>query len=183
MGRSRQVFGIEVRPSLRNVIGRFAKADKDLLDDKRKSSRRLGRRFVVLAQAEAPQGKTGKFRKSIRFRSFTRGTEAAGFTVTAASPLHDFITEGTKEHPVRATIKGALFFFWRKIGRWTSVPKKGFPYTGKLKNGRFIIGKGFVTIPKRDPNPYMDRAFSKWAPGAETELRRMSNRWVQTVTS
>ena len=54
------VIKVTARPPFRDIKGRFAKATRDLEENKRNMMRGLGRRYVVLERDEAPE-KTGKF--------------------------------------------------------------------------------------------------------------------------
>jgi hypothetical protein len=117
---------------------------------------------VQLQQDEAPKGQTGKFAKGIRFRSFQTG-DTVGFTTSIPQPLGKWITGGTRPHVI--TPKGPgypLRFFWAKLGR--------------------VVYAYRVNHPGTKANPFVKRAYDRWRPKAETEMRRISTRWVSTVT-
>jgi hypothetical protein len=124
--------------------------------------RGLGRRYVVIAQDEAPK-KTGKFARGIRFRTFIKG-ETVGFTTSTPQPLGKWIIEGTKPHPI--TPKGPgypLAFYWEKMGQmWYTY---------------------HVNHPGTKPNPFIERAKDRWVPEARRELNRISSRWAVDFTS
>lgn len=151
------------RPTFRDLNNqKFAPATKKLIEHKRDMMRKLGRRYVALAQEEAPK-KTGKFAKGIRFQSFAAG-DNVGFKVTTPQPLGTFITEGTKAHSI--TPKGPgypLAFYWEKMG------KMWYTY--------------HVSHPGTKANPFHKRAMSRWLPEAEMDLRRISTRWATEVSS
>lgn len=166
-------------PPLRDIRGRFARADKVLLEEKRKSARILGRRWVEIAREEAPS-KTGKFRESIRFRTFTTQKEV-GFTTSSKQPLGTFITQGTKPHRIAPRIANALYFFWPKVGAFTVVPKGGGGPTGMV-GGKFWIGKGYVNHPGTKPNNYIERAYTRWERDLNKEIKRVSRKVTISIT-
>jgi hypothetical protein len=145
---------------MRDVLGRFAKADANMIENKRNSARTLGQKWVEIAREEAPN-KTGAFRESIRFRTFVKGTEI-GFTTSAAQPLGKWIVFGTRPHIIRARNAKTLYFFWGRLGRFVSFP--------------------FVHHPGTKPNPYVDRAYETWEKEMELEINRISARYVVDVT-
>lgn len=167
---------VTFRPSFHDVIGRFAKADKALLENKRKVVIVLGRRWVAIAREEAPIGKTGKFRKSIAFRSFVKG-KTVGFTSSSARPLGKWIIGGTKPHKIFPRVKGALYFFWGKVGAFTVVPKGGGKMTG-MSGGKFWIGKGYVNHPGTKPNNYVERAYTRWSSEMAREIDKLADKFV-----
>lgn len=186
MAKPGRIFSVEVVPSFRDTAGVFRKGTKELLEDRRVMMRHLGRRLVSIAQSELESStsaqSTGKHKQSIRFRTFRRGTDALGFTVTAAQPLDTFIQKGTKRHVIRARKAKALFFFFGKIGMNLMVPKNT-NFNTHVRGNTLISNKGFVNHPGTKPNPYMPRALKRWEPEADTELNRMTNRWTKTVTA
>ncbi len=173
-------LSIEVRPTFRDLQGKFARADKALLDAKREGMRSLGRQWVAIARDEAPKGKTGKFAKSIAFRTFESGS-TVGFNTYSAMPLGRFIREGTKAHKIAAKSKKALYFFFGKAGMYAVVPKGG-GFKTHVRGGKLWIGKGYVQHPGTRANPYHTRATARWMTLADMELRRMSLRYSATLT-
>lgn len=172
-------FEITANPTFKDLAGRFAKAEKELLDARRDEMRELGKRFVILLREEAPQGKTGKFRQSISYKTFQEG-EALTMRTYHARPLGDWIIGGTKPHKIEATKAGALYFFWPKVGAWTVVPKKGRGFTG-MSGGKFWIGKGYVNHPGTKPNDYASRAYEKGKDDINTSMRKISTRYVKAL--
>lgn len=158
-----RVITVTSKPTFRDLRGSFAKAEKELLEDKRNGMRSLGRRWVAIAREEAPQGKTGKFRKSIAFRTSQTGN-TVGFSTYSAQPLGKWIIGGTKAHPIRARRARFLRFFWPK---------------GPDGPREYFFRK--VQHPGTQPNPYHRRATDKWMPEADTELRRISTRYVMKL--
>ncbi len=169
---------VTFNPPLRDVRGRFARADKILLEEKRKSARLLGRRWVEIARDEAPS-KTGKFRESIRFRTFVKPKEV-GFTTSSAQPLGTFITLGTKPHRIAARKAKALVFFWGKVGKYTIVPKGG-GFKTHVSGGKLWIGKGYVNHPGTKPNNYIERTYIRWERELNKEIARMSRSFIKTI--
>ncbi len=172
------VLQIISKPTFRDLRGRFARADEALLTEKRERIRALGRRYVEIARQEAPE-RTGKFRKSLIYRTFQSGDEV-GFTAYSQQPLGTFIVLGTKPHIIQARQKSALYFFWPKVGMDTIVPKGG-GFKTHVAGGRLWIGKGYVNHPGTQPNPYHERAYATWLPEAEIELRRISLKYVEVI--
>ena len=158
-----RVITVTSTPPFRDVLGRFAKAEKQFLESKREGMRNLGRRWVAIARDEAPYGKTGKFRKSIAYRTSQSGS-TVGFSTYSAQPLGKWITQGTKAHFIRARRVRFLRFDWPK---------------GPNGPGIYFFRK--VNHPGTKPNPYHERATARWMPEADMELRRISRKYVMTV--
>jgi len=160
------LFSIEGRPPFRDMSGRFVKASDELLQDRRDLIRVQGRRFLELARAEAPRGKTGKFRRGLRWRSFVQG-DSIGFKVTDPQPLGLWIREGTKPHaipkPPRPPGK-ALYFYWPKG-----------------PNGAGWYSFFNVWHPGTKPNRYPGRAYRRWLPGARKDLARIGDNFSRTL--
>jgi hypothetical protein len=155
------VIRVESRPTFRDMIGRFATAEKNLLENRgRIIIRPEGRRFVQLLREEAPE-KTGEFKKGFRFRTFVKGG-AVGFTATVPQPLGRFIVKGTKAHSI--TPKGPgypLRFYWPKMGR--------------------VVYFYHVNHPGTKANPFVGRAYDRWKPGAKVPLARISSQYIADV--
>ncbi|RJX17540.1 MAG: hypothetical protein C4575_12925 [Desulforudis sp.] len=161
---AKSLISVTSKPPFRDILGRFTKADKGLLEDKREGMRNLGRRWVAIAREEAPLGKTGKFRKSIGYRTNQSG-QTVGFSTFSAKPLGRWIIEGTPAHGIwTRRAFGVLRFFW----------EKGF-------NGPGIYFFRSVTHPGTKPNPFHERATDRWMPEADVELRRISRKYVMAV--
>jgi len=172
-------FEIKSIPTFRELNGRFARAEKELLNARRDEMRAGGSRFVQLAREEAPR-KTGKFAEGIRFRTFQEAA-ALGFKVTTPQPLGKFIIGGTKRHRISAKNAGALRFFWPKVGMMVMVPKGG-GFKTHVSGGTLWIGKGYVMHPGTKPNKFIGRAYRRWLPGARAMLARISTRFVKAFT-
>jgi len=154
-------FQIKATPTFRDMMGRFAAANAELLNVRRDLMREEGRRFTMLAQDEAP-GQSYKFKRSIGFRTFVE-SDAVGFRVHMAQPLGTFIQEGTRPHPITAHGKSLRFF-------WPSGPQ-----------GPGIYFFYSVRHPGTNPNPFMARAYRKWRPHGQQALRRISTWYVETI--
>lgn len=148
-------FEIKFKPPFRTISGRFAKANKKLLNDQRDGMRTEGRRMVVLMRDEAPK-KTGAFAKRIGFKTFIRGS-TAGFRVHMQQPLGKFITEGTSAHTIRPKTKKALF--WEGAAHPVAM----------------------VRHPGTKANKFPGRAFRRWLPGARGWIKTVSTRYTRTI--
>ena len=151
-----------VQPSFRDILGRFTKANKELLNDKRKMMKQLGSKMVGFERAEAPK-KTGRFAKGIHYKTFVRG-EIIEMRTYSPEPLGTYITKGTKAHLIVARKASALRFFWE------SGPRGAGIYFFK-----------WVMHPGTKPNPYVDRAYARWYPGAKIELSRIALNYKSRV--
>jgi len=156
------IASIESRPTFRNLNGRYVKAHKALLEERRTKVRSMARRFVELAQEEAPEGETGKFKESIRWRSYT-SSDSVGFTVTSKQPLGTFILKGTKAHEIWPKNAKCLHFYWPKA------------------NPPGYVCFGMVNHPGTKPNKFIGRAYKRWLPGARADLREISTAFVREL--
>ena len=166
---------LTIKPPFRDIKGRFAKAEKGLLDDRREMVRTLGRRYVGLAKQEAPK-RTGRFASKLIYRTFQRGN-VLGFNAYSPEPLGTFIRRGTSPHIIAARSAGALYFYWPKVGMFTVVPKAG-GFKTHVAGGKLWIGKGFVNHPGTKENDYQVRAYDQWKPEARPALRQISLRYI-----
>jgi len=151
---------VEITPPLRDLQGRFAKAEKKLLALRREQLRDLGRRFVAVAREEAPR-KTGKFAKGIGFKTYERGKGGAmELRVTDPQPLGKWIRGGTKPHvivPVRAR---CLHFFTRSGDE---------VFTMKVHH------------PGTKPSPYQERAMKRMTPEIDKSLKKLGKAVVKEL--
>ncbi len=173
-------ISFEVRPSFRDVKGKFAKADDELLRDKRDMMRDLGRVGVRLLKDEAPK-KSGESANKIGFRTSQQG-EVIDLAFTIPPPLKPFVIEGTKPHEIAARNAGALRFFWPKIGMMVMVPKGGGFKTHE-RDGTLWIGKGHVNHPGTKANPFNQRAYKIFRPIAAKRLAQIAVNWRENATS
>lgn len=148
------VIRVTAKPPFRDLKGRFTKAEEGLLEDRREMVRALGRRYVEIAREEAPE-RTGKFKKSLIFRTFIKG-QAVGFSAYSAQPLGTYIVEGTQAHIIRAKKARALRF---QVG------------------GEWVFRRA-VHHPGTQANPYHERAQERWEPEAAIQLARISRNYV-----
>lgn len=155
------LFKLEINPTFRDIEGRFTKADKQLLDNRREQVKSLARQHVEYAQDEAPK-KTGEFAKGIRFRSFVKGLDSLGYTLSDPQPLGKWIRFGTKPHTIQPRGAGyPLAFYWPKIG--------GMMYTYHVNH------------PGTKPNDYMERANGRIESEMDKTTSKISTRYVKTV--
>lgn len=153
-------FEIVLRPPFRDIRGRFAKAERGLLRDRREGMREEGRRFVLIAQEEAPK-RTGRFAAGIRYRTFIDG-ETLGFTATTPQPLGRWILEGTGIYGPRGTvIRPVRAQFLR------------FVIGGQVFYRRFVRGMR--------ANKFIGRAYRRWLPGAREYLLRTARNYTRTI--
>jgi len=156
---------ITFSPTFRDVRGRFARADAQMLANKQRAARFLGQKWVEIAKEEAPV-KTGKFRESIRFHVFAKNTGSktravVGFTTSSKQPLGRFIVEGTRPHIITANRKRFLRFFWPRAGK--------------------IVFFRSVHHPGTKPNPYIDRAYIRWLSVMDKEIESVADKFVIDV--
>lgn len=173
------VIRYESRPTFRDLQGRFARAEKELLNIRRDEMRAEGRELRDLVQSEAPEGETGEFKKGITFKTFQRG-DVIVLTIGIPMPLGKFIREGTKPHTITAKNARALRF---EVGGQVVVVPKGGGFKSHYRDGVLWSGKGFVDHPGTKPNDFLKRGHDKWLPRGEKALNRISTRWQQIVVS
>ena len=174
-----ELIKVTVKPTFRDVRGRFAKADDRMREQKRLSMRYLGMRWVNIAREEAPKGKTGNFARSIIYRTSEQGNNVILQTY-AAQPLSTFIVRGTKSHQIPPRLAGALYFFWPKVGMFVVVPKNP-KFRTHVSDDKLWVGKGYVDHPGTKPNPYVQRAYARWKPEAQPELRRIALKYISVI--
>jgi hypothetical protein len=175
-------FKMTVKPAYRhNVTQQYHTATENLKRNIRNQLRGLGREGVRLWRDEAPEGKTGKFKRGIGFRTYAKGEDRFTMTIHTPQPLGTFITEGTRAHPIRAKNARALSFFFAKIGLHLVVPKGGgFPT--HVRDGVMWSGKGHVDHPGTKANPFHKRAYRRWKPKARQVMRRITHQWQADFT-
>lgn len=163
--------------SLRDLRGRFAKANVETLKLARDSFRDMGRKLVEIEKEEAPK-RSGEFAAGINFKTaiVQDGVELRTYS---PKPLGNYIILGTRPHPIRPKRANALYFYWPKVGMYTIVPKRG-GFTGKW-GGKFWIGKGRVDHPGTRPDDFVTRAWQIFEPEVEKELYKFAGRWIKTV--
>lgn len=152
---------IEAKPTFRDFQGRFTKARKSLLDERRKSVKRLGKKYVVVSKREAPKGKTGKFAESIGYQTY-QTADAVGFRAFAQMPLFAFITEGTRPHIIRGN--PILAFHWDR---------------GPEGPGMYFFA--YVNHPGTEANPFHDRAWDETEDEIMPEMRKISTRMFNSL--
>ena len=173
MSRPRLVIDTHWTPDLERVQGRWIQADKQFNQRNRALMKQYGRKAKDLTQDEAPKGKTGKFARGIRFRTYARAKTIMGFTITVPQPIGTFILKGTKKHIIKARNASALSFFWAKIGMRAVVPKHG-GFKTHVRSDVLWIGKGHVDHPGTKANPFVQRAKRRWWPQMAKEIKGIS---------
>lgn len=140
---------IQLRPPARDLRGRFTKATANIRAGQRNMMRGLGQKGVAAGKEEAPRGKTGKLRESIRFRTTESGSNVQ-LRVTAGVPYAGYVLKGTRPHMI-----------------------EGHPLLAFQWHGDLVIVR-HVHHPGTAPNPFFERAWGKLAPEALAELHRLA---------
>lgn len=156
---SKAAFTITSDPSTRELVRRVLDANQGLVTDRRDVLRGQARRFVNLAQEEAPK-RTGEFAAKINYRTFSSG-DVDSFSVYVPKPLGDWILEGTKPHIIRARRAKFLRFYWPKVGA--------------------VVYRRSVNHPGTKANPFMSRAYRRWLPGARQDLNSVAENWSRRI--
>lgn len=155
------VFKVESNPTFRDIQGRFARAEKSLLDESRKQMRTLGKAHVQAIQRFAPK-KTGAFAAGIRFRSFQSG-DSVGFTVSTPQPLGKWLRPpGTKAHVIRAKNANMLRFVAR--------------------GGNVVFAKSVNHPGYRPSSDFVKDGIDSLESERRVTLRRISLRYIEQVT-
>lgn len=155
--------GFELRstPTFRDLQGRFARANRQLLEHRRDMMRELGGRYVELAGEEAPGGAGRTVANQVGYMTFNDG-ETVGFR-TRLGPIAKYHVTGTGIYGPRGTpivpVRARVLHF-------------------------YIGGQEFFRHSVRGvhPDAYLGRAYRRWLPAARSELRRISLRWQAEVT-
>ena len=157
---SKAAFTITSDPTTREIVRRVLDANRGLVTDRREMMRGQARRFVNLAQQEAPKF-TGEFANKISYRTIGGG-DVDGFNVYVPKPLGDWILDGTPPHVIRPRGNGyPLRFYWPKVGREV----------------RFM----YVNHPGTKANRFMGRAYRRWLPGARQDLNIVAENWARRI--
>lgn len=146
-------FSLHFVPSPEQLLNIFKGAEAVLTRQKQILIENQGKRFLILAREEAPK-KTGKFANSLQLKTLT-----ANFTVMVPQPIGGWIMSGTQPHMIYAKNAKALRF---EMG------------------GRVIFAK-YVSHPGTKPNAFMDRAYSRWLPGATTGLKNVAQEYSKFI--
>lgn len=174
---SNVVIEIKSTPTFRDLHGRFAKAEAELIEIRREQLRNEGRVFVPMIQRNL-RAKIGpsKIEQGVRFNTRTTGGNIQ---------LHVTAPGRARPHIIRAKNKGALAFFWPKVGMMTFVPKRGGFRTHVSRNELFI-GKGYVNHPGGSLvpllSPIMQKSKNDWMSArGRAVLRSISTRYVEAI--
>jgi len=122
----------------RDALGKFAKAQKEVVRINRELVREAGRLYIGSLRDEAPVGETGRLRDSFSFKTFERPT-GLDLRVHSSDPNIQYIIKETAPHE----IAGApyLAFFWTKVGK------------------KVVLRR--VQHPGTKANPFHERAYTK----------------------
>ena len=151
---------VKLIPTFRALRGRFARADRELLDSKRNEIRGEGRRYVRIAGEEAPGGTGRTVARGITFKTFIQG-QTVGFRAYAGR-IGRFHQEGTGIYGPRG-----------RLIRPVNARALRFEIGGEVLYRMWVRGI--------KPNRFMGRAYRRWLPGARSMLRKMSLRYVRTL--
>jgi len=155
-------FVFELKPTFRDLRGRFAIANEDLLESRRELLRIEARRYVELAGEEAPGGPGHTVANQIGFATFAEG-DVLGFRTRLG-----------------------------QIASWQSIGTGLYGPLGQVirpKSARvlhfFIKGTEFFRAWVRGvrPNSYLGRAYRRWLPGAGENLRKIALRYSRVLAS
>lgn len=159
MGKTEWVIKVETNPPYGEFAYRFSKSVSDLKDEMRPKMRFQGRRLHRLVQEDAPK-RTREFESKIRLGNFA-GERNFGFFITTPKPIANFIVGGTKAHPIAARRASMLRFFW----------------PGGFAGAKVYYFKS-VMHPGTQPNPFVDRAYKRWLPGAKVFLNELAKNFI-----
>lgn len=172
---------IESRPTFRDVQGKFAKADEELLNEARRRLRSEGPVIVEIARKHL-RNKTGKYSSAKLEAGIRYNTQVAGQTVK----LNITAPGKAGPHRIAARYTRALAFNWPRVGMMTFVPKRG-GFRTHVRNGALFVGKGYVDHPGGSLRPLMvpimEKTQDEWErTRGQVILSQISTRWVKTVT-
>lgn len=143
----------KVTPSFRELNGRFAKAEKELLAGRVPMMQTLAKNYLGLVGEEAPGGSGHTTHKAVSVQVFTE-TEAVGFR-TMLGKVAIWQSQGTGLYgPRHALIRP----------RHASVLR--FSIGGTVLYRAWVRGV--------HPNAFLGRAYRRWLPGAKPELRKLA---------
>jgi len=155
-------FTFELKPSFRDLRGRFAVANEDLLEGRRELLRVEAQRYVELAGEEAPGGAGHTVANQIGYETFNEG-DVLGFRTRLG-----------------------------QIASWQSIGTGLYGPLGQVIRPRtaralhfFIDGEEFFRAWVRGvrPNAYLGRAYRRWFAGAGENLRKIALRYSRTLAS
>lgn len=155
-------FTFELRPTFRDLRGRVAVANEDLLESRRELVRIEARRYVGLAEEEAPGG--------------------AGHTVANEIGYATFVEEDVIGFRARL----GQIAKWQAFGTGLYGPLHQVirPRTARALHF-FIDGTEFFRAWVRGvrPNAFLGRAYRRWFPGAGKNLRKIALRYSRVLSS
>jgi len=153
-------FKLEAKPPWRDLRGRFVKASSNIQDSLRKELTAEGKNLVRMVGTEARGGQSGTIGKGVSSRTFAGGDRVE---------LRIYVNQIGKWHLSGTGIYGPL----GKVIRPTHARVLHF----------FIDGQEFFRPWVRGvkPDPFVERGYRNWLPGARAMLQRIAKEWITTV--
>jgi len=175
---AKQGLKLTVKPTWRDLRGRFARAEQALLDERRDQLRQEGPKLVNILKGKL-RAKIGEsvIEKGIRYRTAVKG-DTVELKLSAPNKA--------KPHPIRPRNAGALHFFWGKIGMTVVVPKGG-GFKTHARGNTLWVGKGRVDHPGGSLvpliNPLIEDVAQEWlSRDGRTIVAKMATRYAAEVT-
>lgn len=155
-------FEIHAAPSFRDLQGRWSVAVSDNFAARRDLMRAQGQRFVELAGQAAPGGPGHTVANQVTYQTYGDG-QTVGFRIKLGKVAR-WQSEGT--------------------GLWGPTHSRIVPNQATVLHF-FIGGKEFFvrSVAGVRPNPFVNRAYQRWLPGARGDLRKLAQRFVRTFKS
>lgn len=139
----------------RDVLGRFAKAQKEVVGINRELVREAGRLYIRSLRDEAPVGETRRLRDSFSFKTFERPT-GLDLRVYSSDPNIQYVIKETAPHEIAGG--PYLAFFWSKVGQPVVLRR--------------------VMHPGTKANPFHERAYTKVEGKFATLVNKAGSRFL-----
>ncbi len=159
-------FHARMDPPADELVARFRFGERVVKEQQAARMRMLGGRLLAMLREEAP-GKSGAFAEKIRLRVEELPDSDVRLEIGIPQPLGGWIVEGTRPHTIRPKGPGyPLRFFWQ---RGPQGPGKYHFYS--------------VRHPGTKANPFTHRAYRRWLPEAQREIRALGQAYVRAVSA
>ena len=153
-------FKITSTPPIRDLLGRFSKAEGAFVQVRLDEMRAEGRRFFELAGEESPGGPGQTVAKNIGYRTWIKGN-SIGFTAWPGK-IGAWHISGTGIYGPR-----------RRLIRGLRGQPLRFEIDGEILYRLWVRGIR--------PNKFFGRAYLRWLQVARAALRRMSMKWIREI--